>query len=1713
MKKSKKNLLLLLSLSMSATLFAACGFGGDKDDSSSSAGGNVQGEQLANEAAWAQALSGSAAATNATVEMTMKMEDRAGDMFEKYDGTQSVKVADGKFYGIEAFDASWRFEEDGVLDEDSEHDEDQTYIATVDGVTTVYFKELGNDWQVYPYEEEGRGAFSATVGFILDYCAEFNLDRVGTMYQDFTYNGGAYTFSKTEDGFENTAELKFENGRLVWGKISENGSFSFEGQNATSTYEVSFSISYGGTTIGALPGQEEEPDVELPDTSVEIPETEGAPVANADEWNTIMQNTLAATNATIITMASERDEVMENGIVMVAGGKSYKRWTNKDGSTSHIFYGEVEGHSYKFTSDDGENWEITQTEWTPEDYAIVGDELSGLDKMLLFENATWNADKGMYVGTSGEGEFSLKISDGKVVYISFYMESAMMPGVDVVYQIVYGNTAEIILPAMDKEEPELPGGGDVEIPDTEGEQIKDAETWNAVWEKSYAADNLVAISTYEEDGEFESVNIQIADGKYYEVFRDDSGFVDYTIKGMIDGRSYKWYSDDGKTWEVEEIFQTPDIYARGCYVFGTMNKMASFENAKWDANSGAYIISLTENGMTMTIAVKISDGYVVELDCSQGTAKMTYRVAYGVAEVGDLPELDKEEIVGEEIKTADDWAKVVANTQAQTNFIYTTTGQMVDEDGKIYVITETNWVDNGKVYMEQQERVTTNTPGGSSSMGAITRCYQGYVNGVGYEWTDMGGGEWHASQADLSEDYDDLHILSIILDEIDFAKAQFNAETGAYIFPARSDIAAFAITSNVETASATIEIKIVNSLICSMKYVDGKDWVECVVEYGTAKVELPFVNDGGNHGVMGEGERVDAQGWESAMQATKSSPVCRVRVEKYRTAGAMNFDVQDIIGTIDVQVADDKVRFEMRAQNDVLYGYYGNVDGKQYRWTSQDQKNWSCMEMGDKSPLDGAWLLADLLFVPEDIAYEDFTCDEEMYGYTYTTGSEYITIGFKDGRILYVITGYYDEEMGVNCADVAIFSYGGSVGNLPPVEDVKPNNPSTPEYPEGGDVEVIVPEIDWDKTLGDDIVGEEVSEDEFYAALERTAAAKNFTVRGYAGSSYMNENNIALGVTYVADDKMYNYTAMYMVEEGKTYNGSFSVYIGTVDGTEYIWYSQDGSTYESDYAENQGIAGMCNGNLLLAYLGTGDYSMYTFNAETGAYEMSVEVATDVTIHYTLKIVDGLLVAFTMDSAAEDLDQKFVIEYGTASVGDLPPVGEVGGDVEVFVPVMDWDETLGDDIIGEEVDQAGFDEAIQNTYESQNMTSKQYVDMGNMEVVSAGYFADEKMYSVSTVSGQNGDGTTFTATQYTYAGWVDGVSYAWMSMDGRNWDTMKGEECGLVGYENGAYFSRYLAEFNYGSCTFDEKTGAYVLNTPDDSYQAIKITQGKVSAIIYVMKSEMTNSDGTTSQTTTVERCVIEYGTAEVGELPPVSSGGENSYPITARPTEAEWDEAFAVLLNATNYSMKQMQNVWYYDGSKTIDIVSGIKLTETAAWQEMSQTVVTTEGQTNTTNLIVWTNENGVDYQYTFSQENQVWGKKETPVTMDRLFEQMNTKFEVFVDMYDVMEWDGIRGCFFVPEYTFVTETGEKGNTFYNIVIFIQNRQIIQIEYEMRNAEYERKESNYFYDYDMTEVQIPVEGEGYTGNGDENVDNGGDVVIGGEQEDKEEIINGTVTFD
>ncbi len=1257
MKTMKKVLLLVTSLCFTGAL-AACGGGNKGNNDGGNGGGNISGETVANKAAWTQALTDSALATNATVSMTIKGEDRMGEFYEKGESSVTAKIANGKVYVYEKTDASWYFEEDGIVERDEEHDEDQTYLATIDGVTMEYFKELEQDWQISEWYQED---FSATLGFVLDWQADFSLTDVSEMYDQFVNNNGTYSCTLEMEEDTSTAQIKFVDGKVAWGKITMAGTYE---DGATSTWEMSFTITYGNTTIGALPGQEEEPDsgnssgggssasesgsdgkesdnVELPDTSVEIPETDGAPVANAEEWAAVFQNTLSATNATIITTASENGTLMEDGIVMIADGVTYEKWNNKDGSSSYCFYGEVNGQSYRWDSEDGKTWTYETTDWTPEDYATVAYELEGMDEMLLYADSTWDAAKGMYVGENDYMTYSLKIADGKVVYISFYMESAMMPGVDVVYQIVYGQTAAMQLPALDNDTPNTPEIPELpEIPDTDGEQVKDAAEWNAAWDNTYSADNFIMYSTYAESeyNYLESMYMMVADDKNYMIYTDSDGNAEYTFMGEVNGKSYEWISLDGKTWSVEDNYGTPDEYARGQYMFGGLRKLIDFETAEWDAKKGVYVATYTKED-PVRVEIKIADGYVVSVVEYSSGVEITYAVEYGTAVVGDLPALGEEEIVGEQVKDAAEWSKIIANTNSKTNYVADAYARIVE--GEITFVMDGYVVLDGNNCLQYME-MTTNQGG----MGQGSSQY-GYMSNQGnqiYIWMSSDGKNWSPAEVydgaymDKATELADTDITAL-----DFNKAKFDAEQGAYLFVSEDGI--------------KVTIKVAGGLIVYIAEEGENLLQEFRYTYGNADAgEVPPMDGTMGDGSTGGGSNTDEPSndeWDLAFENLLSGRNYSMKqiqdVAYYDGSKRM----EHVSGSKLTEYAIEEER-ELRTSDEegdhieIARNVWTNENGVGYEYTYN-------METGIWEKAESSNTVEDIfqnihsmfsIFAKMYDAMEWNANDGCFYAAEYALGANalynvQIVIGNGNvQRISYDMR--YDEYEGTmrielydyECTEVTIPTEGqGDSGNGDNSGDVEI----------GGDVEIPV-------------VGGETTIKALQMAIKNTSIEDNLQANVIYGA-YMIENETPTllergeGLIAFCDNKQYTETTVFSADGTSQ---SRYTYCGNIDGKNYVWSSKDSANW---YNYENGDAIDLDGAWMIE-----EMFSFVYETDTVVYD-EAENAFCYTIGETMMVYVGIengrISRIRTITSEQDGDsmivaiEEYTFTYGDAYVGDLP----------------------------------------------------------------------------------------------------------------------------------------------------------------------------------------------------------------------------------------------------------------------------------------------------------------------------------------------------------------------------------------------------------------------------------------------------------------------------
>ncbi|MBR2374966.1 MAG: hypothetical protein IKA88_01625, partial [Clostridia bacterium] len=139
--RTKKLAILALSLGMVFSMSSvSCGGKSESDANSgssteSSLPEEVQGETLADENAWVQAITSTLEKTNASVLGTARMEERANEYYRIESGTTRASVADGKVYQSSTGTTSFHYpdEETGEICTGEEAFSNERYISFVDG--------------------------------------------------------------------------------------------------------------------------------------------------------------------------------------------------------------------------------------------------------------------------------------------------------------------------------------------------------------------------------------------------------------------------------------------------------------------------------------------------------------------------------------------------------------------------------------------------------------------------------------------------------------------------------------------------------------------------------------------------------------------------------------------------------------------------------------------------------------------------------------------------------------------------------------------------------------------------------------------------------------------------------------------------------------------------------------------------------------------------------------------------------------------------------------------------------------------------------------------------------------------------------------------------------------------------------------------------------------------------------------------------------------------------------------------------------------------------------------------------------------------------------------------------------------------------------------------------------------------------------------------
>ena len=228
----------------------------------------------------------------------------------------------------------------------------------------------------------------------------------------------------------------------------------------------------------------------------------------------------------------------------------------------------------------------------------------------------------------------------------------------------------------------------------------------------------------------------------------------------------------------------------------------------------------------------------------------------------------------------------------------------------------------------------------------------------------------------------------------------------------------------------------------------------------------------------------------------------------------------------------------------------------------------------------------------------------------------------------------------------------------------------------GGDDEGGVP--------GENVVGVEVTAEEWAAAFAATTAATNFTVDVYVtyewkaaeGSNF--EKGTQDGKAQIADAKMYiEYDATESwgyTEDGETEAGDESGKIKT------YYYTEDDMDYElswnsvsNEWTKDEGgmPAQYRNGMYIMMQIGeVTDYSLYTYSADKNAYVYE-ETGDGETLSVEIKIKDGKIAAVKKTESGDDEGaysetSAMSITYGNASVTvptDIVIAGDSGAVVE------------------------------------------------------------------------------------------------------------------------------------------------------------------------------------------------------------------------------------------------------------------------------------------------------------------------------------------------------------------------------------------------------------------------------------------------------------------
>ncbi len=598
----------------------------------------------------------------------------------------------------------------------------------------------------------------------------------------------------------------------------------------------------------------------------------------------------------------------------------------------------------------------------------------------------------------------------------------------------------------------------------------------------------------------------------------------------------------------------------------------------------------------------------------------------------------KKEPAGEQLEAGTGWVTAWENTLTATNvkaegyynysmYVSENIWRNMESEGTIML------ADN-KFYSEGYATNEWDYTGQGQDAGKIngkTEYYYGYKDGNLCQWyIDSTMTEWDEDYA-----YGDTEYFGTAF----FMVEEFGFDMDRYDYVALENLVTYeggvyTLSFAEEDETETYKFKFVDSKLYSFSCImtDREEGATMTVEqsftfsYGDAKIgKLPYEAGFGEEEKEEENDKPDVGGdfetpdysdvkgqemhsvdeWNAVFEASCA--------ETNLTAVGTSID-EDGTWISYLSVADGKVYMENNEHGMTTYEYMGQVDGVYYEWESKDGKNWECESTEWPEEANGSFAVGSLYGAP----FEDFVYDSAKGVMVYEQGSLLCEVKIVDGKIV-----WYKMEMPEMGSQEISIAYGNaSVGELPPVKDVN----------EGGGV--VVGPGGGDVNLGDD---QGYSEEKWAMIVEDSCNATN--VLAYATS---NEGGVNVVETiYIADGKYFSEELV----DGEFYY----TYMGEVDGTYYLWESDDGETWDCMVLDVDEITAY----EILGMFEILDYSCSYYDAEQNMMIFNQEIS-GMYIHAEARVSDGKIVEVSLE--VDSTVGYMMIEYGNGYVGELPAVG-------------------------------------------------------------------------------------------------------------------------------------------------------------------------------------------------------------------------------------------------------------------------------------------------------------------------------------------------------------------------------------------------------------------------------------------------------------------------